>query len=196
MFTHPDFLRQRETYPARYWLPLILLYTGARREEIAQLSPTDIKQDGQVWYFDITDDAETGKRVKNTASKRRVPVHSKLIELGLLEYVKLQRGKHQLFVKQQGRGSRPSPGRRTCGDSVSKWHVTLREKLGIEGRKTVHSFRGTLVTKLLATGCPEDIRKIIIGHASEDIHGSVYTKRDKIPLAMLNEHLERVTFKV
>lgn len=196
MFTHSDFLKQRETYPARYWLPLILLYTGARREEIAQLSPTDIKQDGPVWYFDITDDAETGKRVKNTASKRRTPVHSKLIELGLLEFVNRRHGEPLLLPKQQGRGARLSTRRRTCGDSVGKWHTLFRAKAGIEGRKTLHSFRGTLVTKLLATGCPEDIRKIIVGHASEDVHGSVYTKRDKIPLVMLNEHLERVAFKV
>ena len=39
----------------QYWVPLIAAFTGARVNEIAQLQPTDVKQDDEgLWYFDIT----------------------------------------------------------------------------------------------------------------------------------------------
>lgn len=72
----------------KYWSTLLFLYTGARRNEIAALTPYDVKQDeaSNIWYFDITDEEET-KRLKTVAAKRFVPVHSKLIEYGFLEYI-------------------------------------------------------------------------------------------------------------
>ena len=49
------------------WLLLILAYSGARREEIAQLLVSDIKQDqGGLWYFDITPDEARGTTVSNS----------------------------------------------------------------------------------------------------------------------------------
>jgi integrase len=76
------------------WLPLIGLYTGARLNEVCQLNPfTDIQQDSKtgIHYFHFTDDTDTEnnvlKSVKTSSSHRIVPIHSKLIELGILEYV-------------------------------------------------------------------------------------------------------------
>ena len=44
------FADQRTKTPARYWLLLALLYTGARREEIAALALSDIKQVEGIWF--------------------------------------------------------------------------------------------------------------------------------------------------
>lgn len=81
-FTHPDFQAQRVKNPPRFWLTLLLLYTGARRSEIDQLTLADIRQseDG-IWFMDLKFEEERGRRLKNVASIRRVPVHSKLIQL-------------------------------------------------------------------------------------------------------------------
>ncbi len=64
------------------WGPLIGLYSGARLGEIAQLRLADIRQQDDIWCFDLNDEGD--KRLKTGGSKRLVPVHPKLIEHGLL----------------------------------------------------------------------------------------------------------------
>ncbi|MDH1470165.1 DUF6538 domain-containing protein [Shewanella sp. GD03713] len=59
IFSLPLFRQRTNAQKARYgeapyWLPVILAYTGARAEEIAQLYVKDIKQDSdnsEQWYF-------------------------------------------------------------------------------------------------------------------------------------------------
>jgi site-specific recombinase XerD len=72
---------------ARHWLPLVLLHSGARREEVAGLPPSEVKEKDGIWHFNIRFDAEKGRRLKNKASVRTVPVHSFLIASGFLAYV-------------------------------------------------------------------------------------------------------------
>lgn len=53
LFQSDKFQEQKTgKYPERYWLPLILLHTGARREEVAQLGVADVKEQDGVIYFD------------------------------------------------------------------------------------------------------------------------------------------------
>ena len=71
IFDSPHFTKEKAKQPARYWLPLCLLWTGARREEIAQLYLDDIRQEESVWVFDIKEDEERGQGLKNEASRAR-----------------------------------------------------------------------------------------------------------------------------
>jgi hypothetical protein len=57
---------------ARHWLPLVLLHSGARREEIAGLPPSEVKEKDGIWHFNVRFDAEKGRRLKNKASVRLV----------------------------------------------------------------------------------------------------------------------------
>ncbi|WP_181708284.1 hypothetical protein [Chthonobacter rhizosphaerae] len=69
---------------AAYWLPLIALYSGARRTEIAQLRIRDLRQgENGIWFFDFTDEGHE-QSLKTASSVRSVPVHRELIRLGLL----------------------------------------------------------------------------------------------------------------
>lgn len=77
---HPD-------YPETTWIPLIMLFSGMRCNEVAQLYVDDIRKAGDVIYFRITGDPARNQRVKAESSCRNIPVHRKLIELGFLEYV-------------------------------------------------------------------------------------------------------------
>ena len=195
LFGSEEFIAQRTgKYPERYWLLLILLHTGARREEIAQLGVADVQQKDGIWFFDITADPEElegGKTLKNAHSKRRVPVHSHVIGLGFLEYLERRRkeGSALLFP--------PSPkvkGRPTPGDAVGKWFHRLRLEQRVTGRKPLHSFRHTVVTRLAAAGVPQDIREILVGHAADTVHGQTYLHRDAMPLKLLKDHLEKLDF--
>jgi integrase len=71
---------------ARRFLPFIAMYSGCRIEEIAGLRVADVKQEEDVWYFDVVPHAE--RRLKSRSSRRQVPVHPELVRAGLLEYVR------------------------------------------------------------------------------------------------------------
>ena len=89
----------------RFWVFLVLLYTGARVAEICQLHITDVLVKGDVdplskikatvnrpcLVIAPTDGDEENaieaKRVKNRASWRTIPIHPILIKLGFLDYV-------------------------------------------------------------------------------------------------------------
>lgn len=78
LFHSEEFKKPKKPY--QYWVPVIALYTGARIEEICSLTLANIKQQDDVWYFDIT-------RSKTDAGRRQTPIHHQLIRLGLLDYV-------------------------------------------------------------------------------------------------------------
>ncbi|WP_085035891.1 DUF6538 domain-containing protein, partial [Cronobacter sakazakii] len=85
--------------PFHYWLPLLALYVGGRINELCQLYLTDIREDkNEVAYIDFNLDAPDkvmdeealaggDKSLKTVNAIRQVPIHPRLIELGLLEYV-------------------------------------------------------------------------------------------------------------
>ena len=188
---------------ARYWLPLILLYTGARREEIAGLAGADVKTEAGVHYFDITPDEARGRRLKTKVSRRSVPIHSHLLELGFLEYVgQCQRSKGGLLFPTrqparppQAAGKSGAGGRRrwtTQGDAVGKWWARLLKQQHVTGKKALHSFRSTLTTKLHEAGVDGETRRKLLGHSGEDVHEQTYLRPH---LPTLQAALEKLDFR-
>lgn len=68
------------------WLPVLGLYTGARLNELCQLQRKDILQVDGYWCISINDEGDT-QVLKSVSSKRVIPIHEKLIEMGLIDYV-------------------------------------------------------------------------------------------------------------
>lgn len=77
-------------HPWRYWLPLLGRLTGARLEELCQLNVADFITLQGVDCIRI-DDGHESQKLKNSSSRRTLPIHPALIELGLLDYVNAQR---------------------------------------------------------------------------------------------------------
>lgn len=159
---------------AKYWLPLLGLYTGARLEELGQLSPTDIRaetyrdasgteQTAQVIY--ITNEGE-GQGIKNNASYRRLPIHAKLIELGFLDYVSTQSGK-RLFPSLTAN----KHGRETALYSRSFGQYLRNACPTIDKRKSFHSFRHLFKDVCREHGIEKDVRDAIQGHSEGDSAG-------------------------
>jgi integrase len=141
----------------KYWLPTVALFTGARVNELCQLNPQcDIQQDSESthWYFNITDDStahqEVKKSVKTPGSKRKVPIHPKLIELGFLLYVER--------IKSQGStllfpGFPPSVGR--ASPKAAEWFIDFMRDLGLRDETPkarlvgMHAFRSTLMNRAM-----------------------------------------------
>ena len=74
--------------PDWYWVPLMGLYSGARLNELASLS---------VDAFEIVEGIKVCniKSGKTPDSKRRIPIHSNLLALGLWDYIEFLRTRGQ-----------------------------------------------------------------------------------------------------
>ncbi|MHA6646384.1 site-specific integrase [Mesorhizobium sp. A623] len=151
---------------AHKWASLIAIYPGARLNEVCQLTVDDVKQHEGLWCFDLNDVGE-GKHLKNEASVRIVPIHSRLIHLGVLDYVAGLREQRspKLFPEYS---YVPNYG---WGKNLSVWFNTrLLVKLGIKTKQLVlHSLRHTMATRLLQADVQETIVQGLIGHARKGV---------------------------
>ena len=74
----------------RFWIPLVLLFTGARSSEVVGMLTTEAVIDHEIPHLVIQ--ANAVRRIKNIHSKRMVPIHPRLIAMGFIEFVKARQG--------------------------------------------------------------------------------------------------------
>lgn len=161
------------TRDGKYWIPLIGLFSGMRLGEIAQLLISDVKTSESIWFFDISKEGDDGKQIKTASSYRRVPIHPKLIELGLLAYIEARR-------KQSGHDSAArifseiSPGADGYhSHNFSKWFSRYLTLVELKGKKTsFHSFRHNFKDGLSAAKIDPELRMALMGHAEDSVHGN------------------------
>ncbi|EJN26743.1 phage integrase family protein [Pseudomonas sp. GM78] len=169
-------------HPWRYWLPLLGRATGARLEELCQLRVDDFIEQQGLQCIRI-DDSREGQNLKNSSSRRILPVHPSLINLGLMQHVEALRntGADRLFPELEAvRGK--------LGHAPSKWFGRYKTKQGItDPRKTFHSFRHTLIDDLRDAGVPDSLIKRIAGHEDGAVTFSIYGSRS--PLRAMAEAL-------
>ncbi|MGA4636263.1 DUF6538 domain-containing protein [Pseudomonas solani] len=172
LFSQPAYQQHRnaEGRPgnAVFWIPLIAAYTGARREEIGQLYVADVIQHetGQ-WFIRIIDD-RPDKSLKTDSSRRDVPIHDDLIELGILD-----------LVQDRASDARVFPHLVKVSDGyagiVSKAWRPLTQQCGVyqAHRHPLHAFRHTFKTLAREHGIPKEVSDWITGHASGSV-GDAY----------------------
>jgi integrase len=172
------------------WGPLIGLYSGARLNEIAQVHLADIRQDDGVWCFDLNDDDDT-KKLKTDASRRLVPIHPRLIELGLLDYVQTLRagGAQKLFPDFQ------YCAKNGWGRSLGRWfNDRFLVRLGLKAKGvSFHVFRHTVVTRLLQAGIEQPLVQTIVGHERQGVTQQHYFASG-YTLVQRREALEKLRF--
>ena len=169
--------------PHKIWIPLILLFTGARTNEIAQLYVEHIKEKEGIHLFKIKDEQED-QSTKNKSSNREVPIHKTLIDLGFLKYVEYQKKlkKDRLFsglylTKNKGYGQH-------FGKIFNEFKYTwldeeAKEKLNNnEILLDLHSFRHSFTTALRRGEVSDDYISSILGHKKNQTqrYGSVPPK--------------------
>lgn len=156
------------------WATLIAMYSGARQNEICQLQLKDIKQVEDIWVIEFTEEGEENKRLKSSAARRTVPVHSHLIELGLLNYHarRQAQGHDRLFPDFT---YSPKAG---YGDKLSKWfNRTFTKNIGIKSDAHVfHGLRHTFATRLGQADVQTERIQFIIGHERQGVTHQVYMK--------------------
>lgn len=151
---------------ARFWLPLLLLYTGARVNEICKLRVKDVGEHQDIHFFSIEweDDDGDGSiagRVKNAASQRRVPIHDDLIAFGFLAFVASIRaaGHERLFHELK-----PNRYGKLYGTISQRFSDTFLPRLGIKTAKTsLKSFRHNFVDAARNSRIPDEIIRALKG---------------------------------
>lgn len=174
--------------PLRFWGPLIALFQGMRRGEIAQLRTEDVEVLDGVLVFQVRPSAE-GQRVKSAAGRRTLPVHTELIRMGFPQFVTAQRtaGHKQLFPEQR-------PNRNGAwGDPMGKWFSRMVEDFG-GVRLGMHSFRHNFEDALRAAGYHGTaLGQELAGREKTDkVSGSYGAGR--YPVASLKEAMDKIAY--
>lgn len=158
-------------HDAFYWVPLLIYYTGARREEICKLRPQDVFFVNGIAYIFI-DFTEFG-RLKNDHSVRPVPLHSELLRLGFREFVEECRARDYdvLFPEL-----RPTNTVQVFGDVYYKtvWSH-LKDRAGLTTEATNHGMRHRFATDLKAKKVFSEFRRDLMGHAGANLNEEIYS---------------------
>ena len=190
-------------HPARLWIPLLGLFAGLRVAEASQLRPSDFEDIEGIPCVRVTGDAvgdstsANSQRLKTSASRRCIPLHPKLIELGLLDYVNKRRARSApwmwddlLWNEKSGYGKYPS----------RDFHK-LAVAVGVHQpkRKVFHSFRSTIAQELECCGLEGELIDRFLGHEVKSTRGLSYSRTDAgraFPVRRVFEVLAMVQFPI
>lgn len=172
----------------RYWGMPLALFTGARLGEILQLRTEDVCEAEGAPCIRINDWAEeggeaSGKKVKNDASARLVPLHSTLIRMGFLEHVTRQReaGEARVFpgLKADNLGREAT--------EPSKFFNRYLARIGVKKGPAIvfHSFRHTLIDGLRSARHPDPTIAGVVGHTKSDGFSMTGKYGERLPVPAL-----------
>lgn len=145
--------------PCGFWIPLIMLHTGARPGEIAEMLLDDIKEEA---------DGTLSMRIrkgKTVLSRRTIPLPDALKAAGLLDYIADVRRAvpaatylfpHLVPQAKNGRWNDPS-----------KAFGKMKKALGIVDSKDSYSFRHTWITMSDRVGMSVNAARVYTGHKPE-----------------------------
>lgn len=156
----------------RYWIPLVMLFSGARPGELAQLLLEDVRISHDRWIMHITTENDDEKTLKTPGSHRVVPVHPELERLGFLAYVESMRsaGQRRVFplAKRNDRQWVPDLSRefsRVLAD------IGVKTKAGPSSMLSLYSFRHTVSDALRRAGFDDLEFAPIYGHGKATTTG-------------------------
>jgi integrase len=144
---------------ARYWAPVIGLFSGLRCGEILQLTPSHFRvSDAGTPFIVLTKDM----KLKNKNAEREIPVHPTLVEIGLLEWVgrRRSRAEETLFPEV------PINKYGDASSSFAKWYRSDLKHFGLGSRRSLlsfHSFRHTFKRALDRADVPEEKKDELCG---------------------------------
>jgi integrase len=172
--------------PERYWSPLLSLYAGLRAGEIVRLRADNFQPVDNVLCMSV--EPEPDESLKTESSRRLVPVHSHLIELGLLAFVDEQRaGGEQHLFPRVAQLRRPVK-------ALTTWFSRYRRSVGIDDkRKTFHSMRHNFRQALSEADVQDSVVSDLMGHADSSMTHGRYGKGASV--ARLRDAVERLDFR-
>ncbi|MDX4062698.1 tyrosine-type recombinase/integrase [Aliarcobacter skirrowii] len=146
----------------------ILAYTGMR---ISELSKGKLKQDGEIFYIDLTEESCS---LKTKSSHRKIPLHKDLILLDVQKKYNHLRG---LFKDEY---------------ISKKFREQVKPHLTNNPRKTLYSYRHTLATQLKYAEVNPIVISELMGHSHEGMTMGRYASR--YPIEVLKEAIDKLEF--
>lgn len=135
-----------------YYVTMIAAYSGMRIKEITQLHKEDIVLKDGIYCFNIN--TNDGKTTKTKNSIRFVPIHSKLIDLGLLEYVNSKKSGNIFKVSNKD------------FSEIFRSHIQ-RKFIDKDSKKTFYSFRHYFIDYLVQREVEANLIAQIVGHEKQ-----------------------------
>jgi len=168
-FTSEDLERifNPKTYPAYasknkphfHWLPFLLLYTGARPEELASVKLDQIQREHGIDFFAL-------KAGKNTNSVRKIPFHKAVAQSAFMAYLAERRAQDpagMLFPKLH-------PSKNGYSKNVSRrFNETYLPTIDIRSSaKRLYSFRATFITRMSELNVNTAMLMALVGHFEQE----------------------------
>ena len=189
---------------ANYWIPLIGVFSGMRANEICSLYLDNVKElrgnlRDKRWCFDIIQEEDRpDKRLKNLSSRRIVPIHQTLLELGFVDFLNLIKKKplttdgkkrKRLFEElpyKEGLYSR----------NISRfWNTSYLNRIGVKTKKNgFHSLRHTVVDHLKQKGVEPHYINELMGHSQGNIDLDRYGKGYN-PDILFNKCVKKIVYE-
>lgn len=152
-----------------WWSAALMMFSGARAGDIAQLLPSDFQFDDPVPHLIIQPGKlpeGIAKRSKFGARTHKVPMHPTLLELGIREFVesraKRYPGKRLLFEI--------SIGKNRMSDGLTKfWSKYLHEFGLFKSGRATHVHRHTMAARLRAAGVSNEDIGAVLGHSNSSV---------------------------
>lgn len=188
---YTDFGSRFSDENARFWIPLIALFTGTRMSQVASLYCEDIHYENDFLIIDFnykTPDRDG----KTDFSFRKVPAHPLLIRLGLYEFAR--KVDSYKIESQFSKSSRLFPelrtyNRGTYAKRLEEWfnrrylpYLNVRQ---VHDNKSFHAFRTTLLQMLRNAGSDEFTRNSIIGWSQNEDNANL----------VVREHYDNISFQ-
>jgi integrase len=187
IFTSAHVLKAKK--PLHWWLAMFGLLTGMRVSEVAQLHPDDIVLRNGIWCISVAGYRD-GQRLKNRQSERIIPIHSRLLGAGFLDYLADVRRWQSPTLFPGVKWGHNGPG-----DAPSDWFTRLmRVQLKITQKgATFHAFRHTFSTLAQEALLSEWTIAHLLGHKTGGtVMREHYFDRPTVP--KLAQVIERIPF--
>lgn len=208
---------------SRYFIPLIGLLHGNRVSEITQLTIYNIKVISGIpcFSFEVDDIPKELKHsnpyvklisFKNESTRRTVPIHPKLIELGFMDYFKsLKNNPDAIFIFESSYPEKLTPSAKLGRSYEQKFlrftrdQLLFNNKYGLGNGYGNHSFRHQLEDRIIACQRPGNLwpsgisqhytgRKTFRCH-NQDIPGSEINYGEGCPPQILLEYINQINFE-
>jgi integrase len=191
----------------RFWIPLVLLFTGARSSEVVGLHVDEVVVDHEVPHFIFQ--PNESRRLKNLQSKRMVPVHSALIEMGFLDFVENQQARSEgqffaLVVQQYFNESVTNTRQKKALSNspiMRQFNRTILADADARANDgSIKCFRNTFEQEAAAVIPSDEVRRRLTGR---DLQSSVQIYTKNIPgdlikrtgqLRMLSNEINKISY--
>ena len=189
---------------AYYWVPLISLFSGMRLNEICSLYIDNVREISgnhreKRWCFDILEELNRPqKKLKNLSSRRVVPIHQTLLNLGLIDFITLLKSvKYPNREWKEKRLFEELPfGEGSFARNVSRWwNSRYLPKHDLKTpKKNFHSLRHTVSNHLKQKGVEPHFINELLGHSQGNIDLDRYGKGYN-PDILFNKCVKRIGYQ-